>query len=97
MQDVEKLKNFIDSLNIKYEGFYNKDRDAYIIDLPNSDIYGKTYIKLENNNLIELLDSNQLVTEEGSSLLYQAIDLPYMVNLLADWAADKYQIIINKI
>lgn len=91
------MEEFIKSLNIKYEGFYNDDKDSYIIDLPDSDTFGNIYIMLENNNHLDLLDDNQLVTDQGSSLIYQDRDKKFLVNLLADWESDKYQVIINGI
>ena len=91
------MEEFLKKIGIKYKGNYNNEEDSYVIDLPNSDIYGDIYIILENSKYVELLDENQLITEEGSSLLYQGIDEPYLVNLLADWQADKYQVVINNI
>lgn len=91
------MEEFIKKLKLGYEGSYNSEEDSYIIDLPNSDAYGNVYIKLENNSNIELLDENQLITEEGSSLLYEGINEPFLINLLADWEANKYQVIINSI
>lgn len=89
------MEEFVKNLGIKYKGNYSAEGDSYVIDLPDSDTYGMIYMLLENSNIIDLLDENQLVTEEGSSLLYQAIDEPYLVNLLADWQSDKYQLVIN--
>ena len=91
-----KIEELLDELNIKYSGSYNDD-NAYVIDLPNSQVLGDIYIILDNSTIINILEDNQVITEEGTSLLYEVVDEPYLINLLADWEADKYQLIINNI
>ena len=51
---------------------------------------------VENNEELNLLEDNQVITEEGSSLVFESIDKPYIVSLLADWTADIYQIVITR-
>lgn len=91
------MEEFIKSLKLKTEGKYSEDKQSYVIDLKNSDAYGNAYIKLENNEELNLLEDNQVITEEGSSLVFESIDKPYIVSLLADWTADIYQIVITRI
>lgn len=91
------MEEIIKNLNIRYKGNYNEDKDSYIVDLPDSDAFGNVYTILENSDLVELLEDSQLVTEEGSSLIYQVIDEPYILNLLANWESNQYQLIINEI
>ena len=90
-------KEFLTKLGITKEGNYSSDNDAYIIDLSNSDEYGKIFSKLDKSNEVELLEDNQVITEQGSSLIYEAEDESYILNLIADFDEDKYQLIINKI
>ena len=90
-----ELEELLTQLNIKDEGDYSND--SYIIDLDNSDTYGKTYTKLEKSNLLEPLEENQVVTLQGSSLMYKTTDNSYIINLISDWEGNKYQLIINEI
>lgn len=89
------LKELLQKLNIKYTGSY--DDNAYVIDLPNSKVFGDIFTLLDTSDLIDILESNQVVTEQGSSLLYEVKNEPYLLNLLADWESDQYQLIINNI
>ena len=89
------LKELLQKLNIKYIGSY--DNNAYVIDLPNSKVFGDIFTLLDTSDLIDILESNQVVTEQGSSLLYEVKNEPYLLNLLADWESDQYQLIINNI
>ena len=82
------MEEFAKELEIKTEGNYNEDKDSYIIDLKNSDDYGYAYIKLENSDLVQLMEDNQVITEEGSSLMYEAVKKPYLINLLASVTID---------
>ena len=42
-------------------------------------------------------EENQMITEQGSSLMYEVIDEDYIINLIADFDSDRYQLIINNI
>ncbi len=92
MEIEELLKN----LNIKYIGSYNKD-SGYVIDLPDSKAFGDVFTILDNTDLVDILEDNQVITEQGSSLLYEVIDEPYIINLLADWESNQYQLVITNI
>lgn len=73
---------------------------SYLVDLMNSDEYGKIYSTLDkavDSGVIDILEENQVVTEQGSSLMYEAVDEPYILNLIADFDGDVYQLIINRI
>ena len=92
-----EIEEFAKKLNLKYTGTYSEEEKSYVIDLPNSNVYGDVYIKLENNNLVDLLEDNQVITEEGSSLTYEAVNEPFIISLLADWSSDQYQVVITEI
>ena len=91
-----ELEEFANKLGIKTKGHTGDDEQSYVIDLPDSDAYGYAYIKLENSDIVEIMEDNQVVTTEGSSLMYEALDESILVNLLADWTADIYQIVITR-
>ena len=90
------LEEFANKLGIKTKGHIGEDKQSYVIDLSDSDAYGYAYIKLENSDIVEIMEDNQVVTTEGSSLMYEALDESILVNLLADWTADIYQIVITR-
>lgn len=74
--------------------------DSYIVDISNSDEYGKIYSILDkavDKEELDMLEDNQVVTEQGSSLMYESETEPYILNLIADFDGDVYQLVINKI
>ena len=76
------------------------DNNSYVVDILNSDEYGRIYSILDkaiDSEELEMLEDNQVVTEQGSSLLYESTSEPYLLNLLADFDGDVYQLIINRI
>lgn len=91
-----EVKELLKKLNIDYEGEYNKD-ESYVIDLPDSKTFGNIFTILDNSNLVDILEDNQVITEQGSSLLYEVIDEPYILNLLGDWESNQYQLVITNI
>lgn len=73
---------------------------SYIVDISNSDEYGKIYSILDkavDKEELNMLEDNQVVTEQGSSLMYESETEPYILNLIADFDGDVYQLVINKI
>lgn len=89
------IEELLNKLNINLTG--NQSKNSYIIDIPNSDEYGRIYSKLDKSNIVEEYEENQMITEQGSSLMYEVIDEDYIINLIADFDSDRYQMIINNI
>ncbi|WP_300924608.1 hypothetical protein [uncultured Clostridium sp.] len=79
MDEKEYLKK---TIGINLEG--QKSDSSYVIDIKNSKEYGRVFSKLDNCDDLQLLDDNQLITEESSSLMYESKSEPYLLNLLAD-------------
>lgn len=73
------------------------DNNSYIVTIIDSDEFGKIFSLLENESDLETLEENQIVTITGSSLLYESKSQPYILNLLADFENEIYQLIINQI
>lgn len=90
-----KIEEYLKTIKINNEPKISEN--GWIIDLLNSTEYGKIFSKLENADDIEILEDNQVVTEQGSSLVYQSLSQPYLFTLLADWDGDIYQLVINEI
>ena len=88
------VNEYIKSIGIKYTA--NKSEDGnYIVDLPNSDEFGRVFSILEKADDLDQVEDNQIITEQGSSLMYESMSEPYLISLLADWEADLYQLVIN--
>ena len=91
--DIEQLLSELEIDGIVEQG----DNDSYIVQIDSSDEFGKIFSKLEKSPIVDQWEENQVVTDQGSSLLYEVIDQPYMLNLIADFDSDVYQLIINEI
>ena len=91
-----EVKEYLKSIGINQSGQEGK-QGSYIIDLANSDEYGRVFSKLERAEDLEILQDNQVITEQGSSLMYESETKPYLLNLIADFDGDKYQLIVNEI
>ena len=91
MDEQEYLKQ----LNINKSGEYSDD--AYVVDLLDSTEYGKVFSILDRSDDLDIMQDNQVVTTEGSSLTYESLSQPYLLSLLADWEGNVYQLVVSKI
>lgn len=89
------VDEYLQSININKEPI--EGEDGYIIDILNSAEYGKIFSRLEDSDDLEILEDNQVVTEQGSSLVYESLSQPYLLTLIADFDGDKYELVINEI
>lgn len=76
-----------------------KEQSARItafFELVNDKQYGVVFSKLDKNKNIELLDDNQFVTEQGSSIVYTSVEKPYyIITLMADYLNEKYSLNVS--
>ena len=91
-----EIEEYLKSIGINKAG-NQSDNGAYVIDLGSSDEYGKIFSKLENNEDLIIMQENQVVTVQGSSLLYEDEEEQLLLNLIADFDTDRYQLIVNRI
>ena len=89
-------QEYLRQLNISNEGEKSQD-GSYVITLLDSDEYGKIFSRLEKSDDLDPLEDNQVVTEQGSSLMYESLSEPYLLNLIADFDGDVYQLVVTKI
>lgn len=68
----------------------------YIITLDNSDDFGKMFSHLEKIEDLEQLEDNQVVTEQGTSILYKSNSENYLFNLIADFDGNVYELIVSE-
>lgn len=91
-----EINDYLTNLGIDYKVQLSEDGN-YVIDIPNSDAYGKIYSKLDKSEDLDQIEDNVLLTEQGSSIMYESESEPILLNLIADWEGDIYQLIINNI
>lgn len=68
----------------------------YIITLDNSNDFGKMFSHLEKIEDLEQLEDNQVVTEQGTSILYKSNSENYLFNLIADFDSNVYELIVSE-
>ena len=90
------IEEFLKNIGITQSGSIGED-GAYVIDLLDSNEYGKVFSTLEKSTDLDILEDNQVVTEQGSSLIYESDTEPFLLNLIADFDGDVYQLVINNI
>lgn len=92
------IKNILKDLNISEVGTY--EGDSYIIDIDNSDSWGKLDSKLDagwSKGILELIDSESSVEEEGAVTTYEYANSSEKARLIltADFDAEKYTLYIE--
>lgn len=88
------LEKFLKSIGITQVGHYTK-KDSYIIDLEDSDEYGKIYSSLDKcDELTEDEDSSTL-TIHNSNIVFESDE--YQFVLIADFDQDTYKLVCKEI
>lgn len=67
---------------------------TYIIDIRDSNDYGKYYSKLDRSDLLDEDEESSNVTVDGSTIVYISDD--YTLTLIADFASDQYKLTIRE-
>ena len=88
-------QDYIQKLGINKEGTFGDD--GYVINLLDSKEYGKIFSILEKSDQVNILEDNQVITDQGSSLTYEDENEPILLNLLADFENNIYQLVITEI
>lgn len=88
-------REYLRKLGIDLVGIYNKDN--YVIDIDNSKDFGKVFTILEDNEDLEQAEENQLITDQGLSLIFYSKSEPYMITLIGDLDGDVYTLTISEI
>lgn len=91
----EEFEELLDRLDISERGKLSNDR--YVITLVDSDDYGRIFSKLDKSSILDIIEENQVVTEQGSSLMYEDDEEKFLLNLIADFDSDQYQLVLDKI
>lgn len=89
------MEKFLRSIGINKVGTYGKN-DSYVIDLNDSDEFGKVFSTLDNNEELEYMDENNLLTVSNATMIYRYKD-QYQVQLIADFNNDAYKLVVNEL
>ena len=89
------MKEYLRKLGLNLDGEYIED--SFVAVIKDSNAYGKVFSILEKAEDLDIMEQNQVVTADGSSLLYESISEDYIINLIADFENDIYQIVITEV
>lgn len=89
------ISQYLKQNNINKTYTISEDNN-YIITLDNSDDFGKMFSHLEKIEDLEQLEDNQVVTEQGTSILYKSNSENYLFNLIADFDGNVYELIVSE-
>lgn len=86
------MEEFLKSLGIT--GQLQKSKSSYVLDIVDSDEYGKIYSLLDKSDELEEDSESSQVTLDYSSIQFFNDD--YMIQLIADFDADEYRLTIKE-
>ena len=88
------MEEFLKQLGI--DGKLNKSsKNVYVLDIDNSDEYGKIYSKLDKSDLVIEVDDSSQITYDTASIQFESDE--FMITLLADFENDTYKMTIKEI
>ena len=87
------LEKFLEKLGITQVGHYTKT-NTYIIDIDDSDEYGKIYSLLDKSNEIEEDEDSSTITIHTSNIVFESDN--YQLTLIADFDQDTYKLVCKE-
>lgn len=87
------MEEFLRSIGIVEKGTTTRD-GSYVIDIPDSDVYGKYLSRLDRCEYLEEDTESSQITSGPSSIQYSNDD--YTITLLSDFDADTYKLTIRE-
>lgn len=88
------MKDVLKEIGIMREGTMTKN-GSYLIDIEDSDDFGRFYSILDKNSKVEEMEDNTINNIHTISLMYVYKDV--LINLTADFDGDKYTLIAKDI
>ena len=90
------VKELLQNIGINDIGYYNpKNHNQYIIDIEDSNTYGKYFSLLEDSDLEDVDDmSNITSTGEDSKMVYESEE--YKITLSGNFESDLYKLIVEE-
>ena len=93
------VEQLLRELNIHITGSYT-NKDTYVIDLEDSNEYGRIYSLLERSDLLELINDTSFLNSENGSMEYRYEDEEgtiIQLSLIANWDNDEYKLVVMKV
>lgn len=90
-----QLIEFVDSLNLPFEG--EMEEDAYIINVGDSNAWDRMFIRLESSPYIALVEDATTALLNSGNILFTDSEATFSVRLLYNFADDLYQCRIEEI
>lgn len=87
------LEKFLKKLGITQVGHYTKT-NTYIIDIEDSDEYGKIYSTLDKSEEVEEDEDSSTITVHTSNIIYESDNFQF--NLIADFDQDTYKLVCKE-
>lgn len=87
------IKDVLNDLNIRFDGEFSRD-GSYVVDLFDSDQFGKVYSILDKNKDVENLEDSSSLTVHSANISYLYGD--YQLNLIADFDENLYKLVITE-
>ena len=90
----EKLDELLEELGI-YKEYTLAVDGSYVIDLEDSNEFGKIFTKLDNSDVVEQNAEASLLTADNSSLSYMSEF--FDIQLISDFLGDNYKLVFKEI
>lgn len=87
------MESVLRELNIYLDGDYAKD-GSFVVDIYDSDDFGRIYSLLDNNKDVEELSESSLLNQRSANVLYLYDD--YQITLVADFDEDLYKLVVTE-
>lgn len=84
------MEKFLRELGITEKGHYTT-KGSYVIDLDDSEDYGRYYSKFDKNELIEEDEDSSVMTIHTSNIVFRSDDFQF--TLIADFDQDTYRLV----
>ena len=85
------IYDVLEKLNIPNQG--NLTGKTYVMNLDDSDDYGKYYSLIDKNSAVEYQEENSSLNLMGATLIYILDN--FLITLYADYDEDEYKLVIK--
>lgn len=89
------IEQLLKELNINKVGSYSKNNN-YIIDIDNSNEFGRVYSTLDNNEELDESDDSTNINMHNANITYKYKN-QFQLTLIADWDNDTYKLVIEEL
>jgi len=88
------MEKFLSDIGIEQVGHYTNN-NSYVIDIEDSDEYGKFYSRFDKSGLVEEDDDASTITLHNSNIIFRSDDFQF--NLIADFDQDTYKLVAREL